>query len=259
MGAPLAQPRGTKDCFSEKQQGVDRKRGTQRLPQRPGSQKWRLLSSSALSRERLWSAGAGPPGRRCSQGLMQPSGPHHATRRCPRLMTRARARWLTPGEPREPPRSRKPTDPPLVLLLSAGSLPSLKPHVCHLRRHTVSSPSPGSLKLSASRGCMCSPGAGLELPKQPHLSSHPPPKQAAGSAPYPHSGDTQSSARLRPLPGSTGRPSRAPFACALRRARSAAGAAAAASPAGWGPGGRWRAREAAGGREERREGSRASA
>lgn len=38
--------------------------------------------------------------------------------------------------------------------------------------------------------------------------------------------------------------------CTLRSTRSAAGAATTASPAGWGPGGRWRDPEAAGGREK---------
>lgn len=218
---------------------------------RPGPQEWRPVPSSALSGEELRIS-------RC-----------WAT--CPAPLSGAEAAFGTPARDEEvrpagDTRPRQVAGPgersPLVLSPSPTpprSLLSLKLLVGLLGLNPVSSPRHGSLKLSAPRGSRRSRGAGRKGPEQPHLSSHPPPKPAGGSASHPHSGNTQSSARLRPLPSGTGRPSLAPSACAARRARSAAGAAAAASPAGWGPGGRWRAREAAGGREKGREGGLASA
>lgn len=54
----------------------------------------------------------------------------------------------------------------------------------------VSSPSPGSLKLSALRGRARSRGSGPGGPKRPRLSSHPLRKPAGASAPHPRSRTT---------------------------------------------------------------------
>lgn len=124
----LGEPRSVSRKSNRKQTG---KGECGALPRGPDPK-----SGGSCSRQRpSGSAGAGPTGRRCSPGLTRPLGPQHATRRRPRPVTctRARARWLTLGEPRAPPRSREPTDPPLVLPPSAGFPLSLKLPVCLLR------------------------------------------------------------------------------------------------------------------------------
>lgn len=261
-GAPGARPRGAKKCFSKKATGRDEEEGMRHCPLRPDP------GSGGPSRPQH-SPGIGSnrqvPGHLASNACESWGGPRDPTAR----------RGGAPGQRHAPapggwPRGNSgrrrapgcPWPPPLGFPTLLANPSPLEAAYVPVWLDPVSSPSPGSLKLSALRGRARSRGSGPGGPKRPRLSSHPLRKPAGASAPHPRSrttpGPPPASAPSPTAPASPARlPPRAP--CALRRAQSAAGAAAAASPAGWGPGGRGRAREAAGGSEGGRAGGWASA
>lgn len=201
------------------------------------------MLSLALSREttqvcRCWPKRAVPLGGQGSEAALGTLPLHEAMSLANDTLLRRVARWGVGGAGDLVHRCRRapvcPWPPPLLL-------PTLRPiclklPACHLGLNPIFLPQPRVPQTLHPPGLLALLGSGAR-------------RTQAASFILPSPAKTRRRLRPRPLPGGSGRPSRAPSACALRRAGSAAGAATAASPTGWGPGGRWRALEAAGGRE----------
>lgn len=216
-GATRAQPREPRNASWKSNREETGKGGCGVLPCGPAPRSGGPCHPRRSPEGRLRSADAGPSGRRRSLGL-------EAWRRRPRPGTNAsargsRVRCRAPGSPR--PLS---LCPPLSAGLSSplSRLPGPNPL-----------PPPALGASNSPRGDAACSLRELGSRTRAASSTFPSPAETCWwLRPHLRSGDAQSSARPRPLPGGTGRPSRAPSACALRRARSAAGAATAASPAG---------------------------